>query len=321
MPDGAIRFVPQPTIGAKCCQLRARAQSTTMNPMRGSVGHLVERLRYRARVVTLQAQAALGSRHVTGDVDAVVSLTTYGERFRSVHIAIESIARGSKRPRRLILWLDDPEQLANPTARLKRLVKRGLELRPALPLGPHKKYFNALSVVADGELSRLVTADDDILYPRNWLSTLDRMAQTYSDDVICHRARVVTLEDNGFAPWQEWPLCASDEPSILHFAIGDTGVSYPRRVVERLLAEGTVFMQLAPTADDIWLHANAIRSGAATRQVHPRPAVPALVPGTQRVALWRSNVSGGRNDQQISAVYGEDDLRRFRQEPGALVSG
>jgi hypothetical protein len=38
--------------------------------------------------------------------EAVISLTTYGDRVDSVYLTIESIGAGTVRPRRLILWLD-----------------------------------------------------------------------------------------------------------------------------------------------------------------------------------------------------------------------
>lgn len=253
------------------------------------------------------------SRPATGDVDAVVSLTTYGPRFRKVHLAIESIARGSVRPRKLVLWIDDPELYAHPTPSLSRLMARGLEIRTCDDFGPHKKYFPALELVTSGEVSRLVTADDDTLYPRDWLRELDELARRHPSDVICHRARIAQVHESGFEPWDTWPHCDSAEPSVRHFAIGDAGVSYPTPVAEELASRGLAFAERAPRADDVWLHAASISAGAQVRQVRDSPAVPVGVPGTQVVALRDQNVTERLNDRQIQATYSPANHRLLLQ--------
>ena len=70
----------------------------------------------RFRIAVLAARLALnnlaGRKMVTSERGvAVVSLTTHGHRLDTVAIAIESIAIGTTRPRRMILWLEEPEFL------------------------------------------------------------------------------------------------------------------------------------------------------------------------------------------------------------------
>lgn len=265
-------------------------------------------------LIALRARTAFSTSPVTGEVDAVVSLTTFGPRYRKVHLAIESIARGSRRPRRLILWIDDPQLLQRPTRALARLMKRGLEIRECPDYGSHKKYFPALSLVSSGRVSRLVTADDDTLYPRQWLRELEEAALAHPGEVICHRARVVQLDHHGFAPWIAWPRCETSEPSLLHIGIGDTGVSYPLRVVVELEKRGLGFEAAAPKADDVWLHAAAVSAGVRVRQVRARGAVAVGVPGTQSVSLREINVNEGLNDTQIAATYSEQNKAALRAE-------
>ena len=67
-------------------------------------------VRSRVDIFCLMLRNRLGRSPVaTGGPGVVVSMTTYGKRVRTVHLAIESIARGAVRPARLILWLDEPE--------------------------------------------------------------------------------------------------------------------------------------------------------------------------------------------------------------------
>lgn len=250
----------------------------------------------------------------TGEADVIVSLTSHGARISSAHLAIESVARGSVRPRRIILWLDDAAVLADPPAPLLRLRRRGLELRPTQDLGPHKKYFPALGEAIGDDVSALVTIDDDALYPRRWLERTVRALELEPVSVVAHRARRVRLEHDTdtFAPWAEWSVCASTAPSVLHVGIGEAGIAYPRPVLDALQARGTTFLAVAPRADDLWLHATALAIGVPTRQVSPRPLHPLITPGSQRTALAHANVVGGGNDAALSAAYTPADVSRLR---------
>src|SRR5579859_5883370 len=75
----------------------------------------------------------------------VVSLTTYGKRTSRVYLAIESIGRGRILPSRIILWLDEKPVFDDLPDSIKRLTKRGLEVRFCENFGPHKKYFPFIS--------------------------------------------------------------------------------------------------------------------------------------------------------------------------------
>ena len=44
-------------------------------------------------------------RLIVGQRNVVVSMTSYGNRIKQVHRAIESIGRGIQKPKRFILWL------------------------------------------------------------------------------------------------------------------------------------------------------------------------------------------------------------------------
>jgi hypothetical protein len=257
-------------------------------------------------------QNVIGRSLVTGDADAIVSLTTYGPRLRTVHLVIESVGAGRVKPRRLILWVDDQAALANPTKALRRLMKRGLEVRLAAPLGSHKKYYPALDAALDDNVSRLITVDDDVLYPTWWLQRLMEASGENAEAIVAYRARQVLLTDDGFAPWVEWPLCESTAPSLLHMGIGEAGIAYPRVVLEALRERGLGFLEVAARVDDIWLHATAVSVGVPTRQVRSEPLHLAVLPGSQSVALAHTNVNGGGNDVALRQNYNEDDLVRLR---------
>ncbi|MEK7802490.1 MAG: hypothetical protein AAB276_08560, partial [Pseudomonadota bacterium] len=111
-------------------------------------------------------------------------------------MTIESIAVGQVLPCRMILWLDDEQRFnARPVA-LRRLEARGLEVRLSENFGPHTKYYPYVAQ-AQANGPPLVTADDDMLYPRDWLAALVHAYAANPHLIHCWRARVLQLASQG----------------------------------------------------------------------------------------------------------------------------
>jgi hypothetical protein len=283
--------------------------------------------RFAPRLVPLQVKA-LQRRNETGN-DAVisqggpvVSLTTYGPRIDTVHLTIESIGRGRLKPSRLVLWLDDARRFNDLPEGLKRLQARGLEIYLTDNLGPHTKYYPYVASKAHHD-APLVTADDDIVYPRWWLQRLSAAYQAAPDQISCYRAHVVALDakagraGGGVAailPYGSWPPCDSREPRWRHFATGVSGVIYPPRFLDFMHAEGDAFKACCPKADDIWLHAMALRAGLRVRQIGRLPRYFEGLPGTHDQGLVHFNSFSGGNDRQIAATYVAADVQKMVEE-------
>lgn len=241
----------------------------------------------------------------------VVSLTTYGRRLAGVHYTIESIGAGTCRPSRLMLCIDHQLLDQGLPEALRRLRQRGLEVHGCRDLGPHTKYFHAMNLVSGDR--PLVTADDDILYPRDWLARLVAPASREPHLVHCHRAHVMTfLADGELAPYETWPACHSTRPSFRHFLTGVGGVIHPPPMQSAVRAAGDAFMACCPRQDDIWLTAVAFRAGIKIRQTTPFHPVLFELPDTRSGGLARHNVQGGGNETQLRATFTATELDALR---------
>ncbi|MBC3186088.1 glycosyltransferase [Corynebacterium sp. zg-331] len=244
-----------------------------------------------------------------GNPELLVSLTTHGRRLRTVFLAIESVARGA-RGVPIVLWLD-PEEYDHPEAwpaSLHRLVHRGLTVRRGDGgLGPHAKYWNQFRAVA-GSQTRVVTIDDDVIYPAWFLDRLREVGGLRPDTVVAYRAHRIELREGRMLPYMKWSPADTCAPSLLHFATGVSGVSYPPAFIDYVVAQGEGFREVAPQADDVWLHLCALRSGHPVRQVFARPRNFAVVPSAQLDALVLGNGVGGGNDEQIGRAYTPRDV-------------
>ena len=291
-------------------QSETRGVRAILRPLSRSIRYLQLRL----DLLQLRRANLRSKNSVIAPDGPVVSIATYSKRLKTVHLTIESIARGDQLPSRLLLWLDEPAEYANLPEELKRLQSRGLEVKVAdRPYGPHKKYYPYVitrsAENASGANGPLVTADDDVLYPREWLSDLVAAYSAAPDFVHCFRARVVELDASGLRPYSTWRLCRSGEPSLLHCAIGVSGVIYPPPFLDFLKDAGTTFLQTCPRADDLWLHVQAIRHGFQVRQIRRNPVHFPIVPGTQQAGLQQQNLHGSGNDEQAKKTYDATDIK------------
>ena len=267
-----------------------------------------------ARIFRLGLQNRFSQSSMTEIGGPVVSLTTYGKRARTVFLTIESIAAGEVRPSRILLWLDDVTVYQKLPSVLRRLQERGLEIRLCRNYGPHTKYYPYIESEEDFLLP-LVTADDDIIYPRYWLKHLLAAWREVPETVSCYRARVVSLAGRSLAPYSTWQLCSTQEESSRLLATGVSGVIYPPAFQKALKKAGDSFKQCCPRADDLWLHVQALRTGVKVRQIGKRAVHFAIIPWTQEGSLYSQNVvQADGNDRQISATYTDSDIVNLARE-------
>ncbi|HET6151861.1 MAG TPA: lipopolysaccharide biosynthesis protein [Marmoricola sp.] len=269
------------------------------------------RLRGLLEAPVLARRNRRSSESVTGDGAAVVCLTSYGRRLDAVHLAVESIGRGRVRPRRLLLYVAHDDLTGSLPSELARLVERGLELVRVEDTGSHKKYWDYVAGAPETGLP-LVTADDDVVYPRGWLDDLLRAHRRAPGAVWCHRAKRVLLgPDDAPASYRLWPMCGSTEPSLRTVPTGTSGVLYPFPMVEQIAAHGSGFIARAPRADDLWLHHIAVRSGHPAGQVRSTPRHFALLPFGTGQSLWQENHRSG-NDEVIAELYRASEWESVR---------
>lgn len=291
------------------------AQSTSL------VLRLARRLFALTQTAGLQFRSLVSRQSLVDPLNdaVVVSLTSYGSRTRTAHLAVESVGRGSVRPGRLILWLDDQNVLANPPKGLRQAQRRGLEIRSSPNFGPHTKYYLAArDVVQEGQV--LVTADDDIYYPSDWLARLIESHRRWPADVLCYRAHHILVGPGGIEPYLTWPRQSNADAGPCVFATGVSGVLYPYPMVALLAEAGEAFAPVSLRNDDLWLHHVALTNGIQARQIGARARHFLVAPGTRDVMLASGNVEGGGNDAIIARLYSDQDVELLRDDGEARSS-
>ena len=239
------------------------------------------------------------------DEQLIVSLTSYIPRFGKLHLTLESLLNQAKKPDKICLWISKNEMTELP-ANVKRLTKRGVTILPCDDLRSYKKIVFAVQEYPD---AIIVTADDDVIYPQNWLSTLYNAHLEDRTTIICHRAKLMIYDQYGILnSYNLWPKITTEHKSELVFPTGVGGVLYPPGSLSDQVTDTDSFMTLCPHNDDIWLKVMSLLTGRECRRINVFPKHLQEVEGTKEVSLYKINVLGGRNDTQIEDTFKKYDV-------------
>ena len=239
-----------------------------------------------------------------------ISLTSFPQRMIDIKYCLYSLMRQTIKPDSITLWLAEDEfpELENSLPDVVAGFKdNGLSIRWCRDIGPYTKLIPALREYPE---DIIVTADDDLYYPPTWLERLYESYLENPDFVHCHRAHLITLDNAGnIRPYNEWKHCMTNVPaSDFNFATGAGGVLYPPHVLCDEAIKEELFTHLAPTADDVWFWAMAIKKGTKINIV-PDNIKRLVYINLERelgksgeAILVKTNVAGGKNDVYVKNV-------------------
>lgn len=232
----------------------------------------------------------------------IVSLTSYPARIDIVNQVIESILTQTLSADKVVLWLA-PEQFPDKKKALPKqlldLIPQGLTIDWYHDIKSYKKLIPALIKYPD---DIIVTADDDLIYEKEWLERLFLAYQRNSNGILAHRIHKIRYSYR-LSPYAEWGGESKDLiPSFLNFATGVGGVLYPPHSLYKDILNEEKFMKLCPTNDDIWFWAMAVLNSRKPCLIENNYTSIRLIKDTQATALWHENVVNKKNDIQMQDI-------------------
>lgn len=239
----------------------------------------------------------VGSLQSNKKIKTVVSLTSFPARLDKVHIVIKSIFLQSVKPDKIVLYLGNDSSKDNITNRLKKLEKKGLEIRFVDEnIMSHKKYYYAFKEFPD---SAIITLDDDLVYERRMIELLLESYERHPHDISAKRVhRMISDKDNKICQYNDWEYeCKSvSEPSYALFATTGAGTLFPPKWYNSEVFNKEVFMEYCKSADDVWLKFIQIMSEVKVVFVRGRRVMPIMLEEGQEVGLFKINVDNNVND-------------------------
>ncbi|MDW5375702.1 FkbM family methyltransferase [Halomonas sp. HP20-15] len=233
----------------------------------------------------------------------VVSLTSYKDRFSTLHLTLRTLLCQSVTPDELVLWIAYEDKNLLPE-KVTRLEDFGLRIRFCENLKSYKKIIPTLKYHSDWFI---VTADDDIYYSEDWLGSLTRSWDNNYKTVVAHRAHKIKLDAKGaptnYTNWT-WTIGKEEIADGLIFPTSGAGVLFPPGIFHRDISNREKFTKLCPDADDIWLYwMFSLNGGKAKLSDHNYKLIE--WPHDNATPLWHKNIKQGGNDKQIGALLKE----------------
>lgn len=158
----------------------------------------------------------------------IISLTTYPKRFGDMELCLKSLILQSVKPDNIIVYLGkDSVDIPLPYD-LEKYKEYGVEFKydRTYNLKSYKKFYYAVQEFPD---AIIITADDDIIYPANWLESLLDSYERYPHAISARRVHLMRMNGNELAPYNSWvdQYRGIREPSHALFATGCGGILYP----------------------------------------------------------------------------------------------
>lgn len=237
----------------------------------------------------------------------IVSLTSFPERMYDIHYCLFSLLTQTLKPDKIVLWLSKeefPNLEKDIPKKVINLKKYGLTI--SWSDKDYKSYNKLVDSLRKYPEDIIVTADDDVFYPDNWLKKL--YDNFDNENIVCHRGHFVKFDNNKFKPYKDWLKCIQNKKySFLNFGTGVGGILYPPKVLYKDVLNEELFENLAPTGDDIWFWAMSVLNNAKIKiidngytnlnYINPKRELNFLKEKT----LFSKNIMGS-NDKQLEKV-------------------
>ena len=209
----------------------------------------------------------------------------------------------------IVLWLGFdkfPNREKDLPKSLLRLEKYGLTIKWCEDLRSYTKLIPSLKEFPD---DIIVTVDDDVWYPPEWLERLYDSYVREPQYIHAHRCLEVITKNDKIIKYTDWRfhVYAPQKPSYRWHLTGTGGVLYPPHCLHHDICDKDKFLTMAPSVDDIWFWAMAVLNHTKIRVVDDNIFTFEGVFIVNNQSLWSDNVYD-KNDvalDKISKAYPE----------------
>lgn len=238
--------------------------------------------------------------------DVIISLTSYGDRLSELQYTLYSLVKQTVKPEKIIVNLSSTD-MNKITPILLSFQKYGVEFRETEDTKSYKKLIPTLQRYPN---KIIVTADDDLFYPKDWLKKLWLNHLLFPQDIICHITAKITYKDKKINPYNEWIFNKKETPSSFsNLILSGGGTLFPVKSLYKDACKKDLFLKLSPNADDIWDYFMALLNGTKIKQI-PNSYVNVKYTNPYREygllgegeTLAQINVGENQNDRQFKAV-------------------
>ena len=156
-----------------------------------------------------------------------ISFTTIPSRINKIKKTVDSLLNQSLLPDKIYIWL--PKKPLRDKTVIKEVPEflnhDLIEVKFVEDLGSATKLLPALKEFK-GQNCNIVTVDDDVYYPKNWLKTLLAYEKNNPNVVIGYRGRVLSPSDFNYNKTKLYTSHTIDKPINVDIITGTWGALY-----------------------------------------------------------------------------------------------
>jgi len=192
----------------------------------------------------------------------IVSLTTHPARINTVYKTISTLLQQTVKPDKIVLWLASPQfPDKNLPENLTRLQEYGLEIKWFEK--DIRSFKKLIPSVIEYPNDIIITADDDIFYPANFVENLYSAYLENPEYIHANRAFVIKKRLNGrfYIKSRNYQYNSTYLPAFSNELMSGYGTLFPPHTLAETVTDDTIFMKVMPTNDDIWAWGMAVLKG------------------------------------------------------------
>jgi|GEM_PF-4413572 len=250
----------------------------------------------------------------------IVSLTSFPPRIKYVSQTIKSLLNQTYEPYKILLYLSKEEFLNGIMDLPKELVdlQKTNDIFDIEWVSENLKSYKKLFYAANrfGEEYPIITVDDDINYSSEVIELLMSSYMKYPKDIHCHRAWKFIFDENKILVKENIIGDHWGEGSYLNMPTGVGGVLYPPSSYHEDFFKKELFLDLAPTADDLWFWCMAVLNDVKIRLVDYNIDYLNYIEDSQEgPSLFKINVFG----EELNKVYIQKLLQHYEKLNNKLL--
>lgn len=230
----------------------------------------------------------------------IVSLTSYPPRFKKLHLSIICLLKQNIVADHVILWIAHGDLSLLPKSVTKLTKNTNFQIKTCEDVGSGKKI---IPCVREYPNSFIVTADDDLYYPDDWLEILVNEYDSSRRYAPAHRIHRISLDGNNQPlPYLSWNFDVRDQLiDPLNFATSGAGIMYPPGFFNSHISDVALYIKTCKNQDDIWQYWMGRLNKSYFRNTNYEfPLISWL--GSEEGSLATENLGNDQNDVAVKTM-------------------
>lgn len=229
----------------------------------------------------------------------IISFTTLPNRIDKIEKTVNSLLSQSVTPDNIYLWVPKEfKRVKNKDFKIPNFITNSdIEIKYTVDYGPFTKLRPTLEIENDPE-TIIVTADDDVFYPPNWLENLLNASKLLPDSAIGYRGRVFQNRKNlNYNHSNLYYGSYEKEYLKVDILTATWGALYKRKFFDEEIFDSSI-LKSSFFVDDIWINGNLAKKNI-DRYVIPNINIKPITNVANIDSLWENNRNNNNNNNMI----------------------